>query len=241
MAGAFLVDTGPDRGPDRGSGRGSPPTLVPPRTTPAAVTVTTVTGTVTLVDAAGAEAPALTTPLEITVPARGQGSATFFDVDVGGRPSTIAWQAGEPLGLIGHGAILPGRADVVVDTGGATWSLDGARRALAPGSYRAAAPVAVGQSGLAQAENGADFTAGAGSVVETSGGATVHRPPSALHLAGSGPLSLAGSLEVGAGAGARSARSLRLSGGSYVVDLTPQGGRLTVRATLSGPVAVTAG
>lgn len=197
---------------------------------------TVVTGTVTSATAGDATGPPLTIPLEITVPVRGRGMATFYNVDVGGRPSSVVWNGGEPLGLVGHGAIVAGRVDVTVDASGSTWALDGSERILAPGTYHAAAPVAVGQAGLARPQDSADFTAGSGSAVVTTGGATVHRDPEALHLIGPGSLVLHGSLQVRTASGTAPARRVLLTHGSFVVDLVPGPGGISVRATVQGRV-----
>jgi hypothetical protein len=195
-----------------------------------------VTGTVTSVTAQDATGPPLTIPLVLTVPVRGRGGATFYNVSVGGRPSTVVWNGGEPLGVIGHGAIDAGRVDVTIDASGSTWALDGAERILAPGTYHAAAPVAVGQAGLARPQDSADFTAGSSSVVVTSGGATVHRDPQALHLIGTGPVVLDGTLQLRTGAATATVRRVVLAGGPFDVEVVPGPGGLSVRATLGGPV-----
>lgn len=191
-----------------------------------------VTGTVTSATAGDATGPPLSLPLEITVPVRGRGGATFYNVEVGGQPSAVVWNGGVPLGLLGHGAIVAGRVDVTVDASGSTWALDGAERIVAPGTYHAAAPVAVGQAGLARPQDSADFTAGSGSALVTTGGATVHRDPQALHLVGPGSLVLSGSLEVQTSSGTARARRVLLSHGSFDVDLVPGAGGISVRATI---------
>ena len=243
VAGALVLGHGPQRG--SAAPGASPPAS--PAASPAASASTgasqgaslppgqsVVTGTVTTAEARGATGPSLSTPLEITVPVRGRGGATFFDVTVDGQPSSVVWNGGVPLGLIGHGAIVPGRIGVTVDGSGSTWSLDGAERILAPGTYDAAAPVAVGQAGLAQSRDSAQFTAGSRSVVETTGGATVRRDPRPLHLVGPGSLSLTGTLQVLSRSGTVTVHSLALASGSFEVDLVPAGGGLTVHATVHG-------
>ena len=245
VAGTRLVGRSSTAATGQRSGSSQPPSAsVPPGGTapggaalPAGQTV--VTGTAAQVQAGGATGPSLDTPLEITVPVRGRGGATIYGVTVGGSPSTIVWSGGEPLGLIGHGAVVPGRVAVTVDSGGATWQLDGAERIVVPGYYEAAAPVAVGQAGLAQPEDSATFTAGPHAVLTTSGGATVHRLPGPLHLVGPGSLSLTGTLHLVTRAGAADVRSLHLASGSYEIDLTPTPNGLTVRATLQGAVTTT--
>jgi hypothetical protein len=247
VTGALVVGGGPAASGARESGRlaagragaaatpsSSSPVAPPAPPVPAGRTV--VTGTLTSATAQDATGPPLTTPLEITVPVRGRGGATFYNVVVGGQPSTVVWNGGVPLGLIGHGALVAGRVKVTVDGSGSTWALDGAERIVAAGTYHAAAPVAVGQSGLARPQDSADFTAGSGAAVVTTGGATVHRDPGALHLMGPGTLVLVGSLQVRTGSGTTTARRVVLAHGSFVVDLVPGPGGISVRATLEGPV-----
>ena len=250
VTGALVVGRGPAASGAPGSGRvaaGRTGAATPPSSSPVAPPApavpagrTVVTGTVTSATAQDATGPPLSTPLEITVPVRGRGGATFYNVVVGGQPSTVVWNGGVPLGLIGHGALVAGRVDVSVDSSGSTWALDGAERIVAAGTYHAAAPVAVGQSGLARPQDSADFTAGRGAVVVTTGGATVHRDPGALHLVGPGALGLVGSLQVRTGSGTTTARRVVLAHGSFAVDLVPGPGGIAVQATLEGPVTTTA-
>jgi len=225
------------------------PTAPLPAALPAGGTTTTssipagaelVTGRVTMVQAGGATGPDLSLPMEINVPDRGRGSATFYNVTSGGQPATVVWQGEEPLDLTGQGAIVPGRINVTVDPDGSTWQLDGAERELVPGLYTSRAPVAVGRAGLAQPEDSATFEAGSHSVVVTTGSATVQRAPMALHLVGPGSLDLSGSLTVAGAAGRPvSASALHLASGPYEVDLTPTPTGLTIRAVVGDSAAVT--
>lgn len=198
-----------------------------------------VTGTVSSLSAGGATGPAIPTPMLITVPVRGAGSAYFYDVSVSGPPgNTVYWNSGEPLGLIGRGGLELGRADVTVNPSGATWYLDGAPRRVEPGYYEAAAPVAVGTSGLATPVPDAQFSAGPTSVLVTSGGAAIHRPPGPLHLVGPGPLQVTGNLTIASPSGTRAAAELSMADGSYVVDLAPGPEGLSLHATVSGKITL---
>ena len=209
-------------------------------TTPLAPGQAVVTGTVSSLSAAGATGPSLATPLLITVPVRGQGSAYIYNASMGGHPGqTIYWYGGQPLSILGSGgALVPGRVNVTVDSSGSTWYLDGAERRWVPAAYQIDTPVAVGTSGLAAAQPSADFTAGPTTVLASQGGATIRRPPLALHLIGPGALQAQGHLTVRTRSGTKSASTLSLAPGSdYVIDLTPApGGGLTISATLQGSV-----
>jgi len=217
------------------------PTSSVPTTTPLAPGQALVSGTVTSLSAASATGPALATPMLITVPVRGQGSAYIYNATVGNQSGeTIYWYAGQPLSILGSGGMVPGRVSVTVNASGSTWYLDGAERRWVSGSYEIATPVAVGASGLANAESSADFTAGPDTVLVTSGGATLRRPPMALHLIGPGEVQAQGNLTVRTREGTSTVRTITLAGGQYVLDLTPgPGGQLGLSATLQGRLTTT--
>lgn len=198
-----------------------------------------VSGTVSSLSAGQATGPLIPTPMLITVPVRGVGSGYFYNVTVTDPPGdTVYWDTGEPLGLIGRGALDLGRADVTVTPSGATWYLDGAERRIEPGSYEAAAPVAVGTSGLASPEPDAEFTAGPESVLVTAGGATIRRPSGPLHLVGPGALRISGSLIVASRSGTTRDSGLDLADGAYVVQLSPDSAGLSIQATVQGKVTL---
>jgi len=207
-----------------------------PTTAPLAPGQALVSGTVTGLSAGSATGPALATPMLITVPVRGQGSAYIYNATVGNQSGeTIYWYAGQPLSILGDGGLVPGRVNVTVNASGSTWYLDGAERRWESGPYHVATPVAVGTSGLAAAEPSADFTAGPDTVLVTSGGATLQRPPMALHLIGPGAVQAQGNLTVRTRGGTSTVRTITLTGGQYVLDLTPgPGGQLRLSATLQG-------
>src|SRR5581483_5060899 len=85
-----------------------------------------VTGIVTTAQLGQATGPDLSLPLQITVPVRGRGSASFYNVSVGGQPATVVWQGEEPMDLSGQGAVVPGRVTLSGDGNGSTWHLYGA-------------------------------------------------------------------------------------------------------------------
>ncbi len=212
------------------------PTSSTPTTVPLPPGQALVSGTVTSLSAAGATGPALITPMLITIPVRGQGSAYIYNATIGNQPGeTIYWYGGQPLSILGNGGLVPGRVNVTVGGSGSTWYLDGAERRWESGSYEIATPVAVGTSGLASAEPSADFSAGPDTVLVTSGGATLYRPPMALHLIGPGAVQAQGNMTVRTRQGTITVTSIDLSGGQYVLDLTPgPGGQLALSATLQG-------
>lgn len=205
-------------------------------TTPLAPGQALVSGTVTSLSAGSATGPALATPMLITVPVRGRGSAYIYNAIVGNQSGeTIYWYAGQPLSILGNGGLVPGRINVTVNGTGSTWYLDGAERRWGPGNYQVYTPVAVGRSGLANAEPSVDFSAGPDTVLVTTGGATLQRPPMALHLIGPGAVQAQGNLTVRTRKGTFTVRAITLAGGQYVLDLTPgPGGQLSLEATLQG-------
>ena len=189
-----------------------------------------VAGTVTRLEATGANGPAIALPL--TVPT---GTAVIEGALIGGGRSTIVWDGGRPLRLDGTGGIDPGPTAIDVEGATVTWPLDDGIRVLLPGEYVIDTPVAVGTSGLAGPRDGVSFAADEDTTLETVGW-SVSLPMGALHLEGPGGLVLEGDLRVRTRGGEQQARRLALAEGPYVVDLAP-GGVLT--ATVRGDLDVT--
>lgn len=189
-----------------------------------------VSGTVTRLDATGANGPAIALPL--TVPT---GTAVIEGAVVSGGRSTIVWDGGRPLRLDGTGGIDPGPTAIHVEGGTVTWPLDDGIRVLLPGDYVIDTPVAVGTSGLAGPRDGVSFGADEETTLETVGW-SVSLPMGALQLEGPGGLVLEGDLTVRTRDREQRARRLALAEGPYVVDLAP-GGVLT--ATVRGDLDVT--
>ena len=214
------------------SAPGAAPTTRPGSALPPGEAV--VDGTVATFAADGATGPPLVAPFEITVPVRGRGGAVVYHAVVEGKPSTIVWNGGVPMAVTGTGALVPGRDRLVVDGGGATWLLDGAERALAPGSYLVGTPVAVGSGGLASPLDSVSFEARPDTVLVSQGGASVHRDPAPLHLRGPGTLTVAGTFTVRTRAGTATASTLDFGPGPFVADLTPGPGGLRLHAILDG-------
>ena len=190
-----------------------------------------VSGTITRLEATGANGPAISMPL--TVPT---GTAVIEGALIGGAATTtIVWDGGRPLRLDGTGGIDPGPTTIQVEGGSVTWPLDDGIRVLLPGEYVIDTPVAVGTSGLAGPRDGVSFAADEETTLETVGW-TVSLPVGELHLEGPGGLVLEGDLTVRPRDGERRATRLALAEGPYVVDLAP-GGALT--ATVRGDLDVT--
>jgi hypothetical protein len=198
-----------------------------------------IAGTVDSLTADNAEAPPLALPLTITIPNRGQGGATFRDVQVDGRPVAISWYGGQPLPVSGTGSLDLAGAPLTLDASGPTWSLDGAARGLTPGRYFIGAPVAVGAGGLGTATDSVSFDAGPASTVETTGAARVHQAPARLHVEGPGSLTLHGRLALRTPTQTRSVVGLRFGQGDYQLDLSPIAGGYQVEGILQGPLSVT--
>jgi hypothetical protein len=201
-----------------------------------------VTGTVTSLTATYANGSPLKPPFTISVPTRGQGGASITGVQVGGRTVAISWYAGQPLPVAGSGTLNLSGAPVTINSSGITWSLDGAARQLTAGRFFLGAPVAVGGAGLAQSFDTVTLVAGPTASIETTGGATAHLPPAAVHLVGPGRLSLQGHFTVRSPKGVRTVNTVTLGAPplnySYSIDLVPtEGGFATTDAILQGPVS----
>lgn len=186
-----------------------------------------VTGTITSLQGANVNAPALPLPFGTET-----GSVLVKGAIVDGQLATVAWQGGRPFHLSGAGGIDLGPTTVTIDgTGTARWPLDG-EHGLLPGRYDVDAPVAVGRNGLAAPRDSVAFLADAKTSIETHGGTSATTPPRKLHLEGPGRLVLDGTFTVNSNAGTRQATHLDFGAGSFVVDL--DGTSLT--AQLQGPL-----
>ena len=196
---------------------------------------TEVTGIVTFLKAEPADAPPLPLPVTITVPQRGAGGATISQALTGSKRVSIVWDGGTPLLLKGTGTIDVTPAAVEVSAGGVRWLLDGHATSFAPGTYTAAAPVAVGATGLARPQGSATFTADADTGLSTHGGAAVTLPLGPLALSGPGAVALQGRLRIRTPDGTTSAERAAFGSGPYElrIEPTPEGIRIT--GLLQGP------
>jgi hypothetical protein len=177
-------------------------------------------------------------PLQIEAP-RGAGGAEITGALVGGRRVTVVWDAGRPLDLTGGpgSGLDPGPAHLEVDGGTATVFLDGAARALLPGTYRTTAPVAYGTGGLATPSDGLTFTADGRTALVTRGGAVVRLAPRTFDLAGPGRLSARGDFSVTTASGTRRATTVVFGPGPFVARVRAVGATLEVEATFQGSLA----
>ena len=222
--------------------KGAPTTTVAPRpTVPAGPAPAAgqffVKGSVDKLTAEGAQGPPIATPFTIAAVERGTGKASIQNVLVDGKRTSIAWGGGTPLPITGDGgAVDLSGSKVDVDASGATWTVDGASRALKPGKYRAGAPVAVGLGGLATPRDSVEFTADAQTVIASQGGVVVKVPPAKLEVTGPGKVTVNGQLQVRDSKTTKAAASVQFGEGPYKVTMTPAGGRFDLDAVLQGPL-----
>lgn len=231
--GVVIVATRPST-PGRSSAPAGPPRLVP------GPGQSFVTGQLDRLSADRAQSAPIPAPFTLTAVERGVGRATLANVVVDGKRTTIAWGGGVPLPIVsvGGGALDLGEAPVAVDAGGVTWMLDGAGRTLLPGAYRAAAPVAVGEGGLAQARDSVAFTVDAMSTLTTSGRVVVKRPLQSIELDGPGALTAVGRLRVQSPTSATDAARVELAPAPFHVTVAPSGSGLRLDGVLQGPITI---
>lgn len=177
----------------------------------------------------------LATPFTISALERGSGNATIENALIDGKRSTISWATGTPLPISGAGGLQLGAIHVEVDGVGATWLLDGAARSFVPGTYRAAAPVAVGDLGLATPRDSVEFVADERTVITTRGGVVVHVAPDRLQLEGPGALKITGQLQVQTPGSKRAAGAVTFPTGPFTATLTPSGTQARLDSVLQGP------
>ncbi|MGQ0743765.1 MAG: hypothetical protein ACT4OS_05415 [Acidimicrobiales bacterium] len=198
---------------------------------------TFVTGTAVTIEATAAQGGSVASPfvLEAT-PGSGSGAAIEGALVEGVRTS-IVWGGGTPLPVSGTGGIDVAGVGLRLDADGLTWRLNpGEARSFDPGSYRIAAPVAVGRSGLATPRDGVSFTADAGTTLEVLAPLELNRPVAASSFTGPGGVEIAGTLTVRTEDGGGPARVVTLEEGPYRLDLRPGPGGLDVDAVLEGTV-----
>ncbi len=221
-----------------------PPPAPPPGTGPPVVVPAAgqafVTGDVEHLVASRAQGAGLSTPFTLRAAEQGAGSVTIADAVVDGRRTTIVWNGGTPLPLTGSGGLDLGGATLEADADSFTWALiDKESRPLRPGSYRAGAAVALGESGLAHVQEGVSFDADSRTVLSISGRVVVRASPSRLELTGPGRVAVRGELRVVTDTDTTPARTAELAEGPYRVMLVPEPGGLAVDAVLQGPVTST--
>ena len=202
-----------------------------------------VKGTADKLTAEGAQGAAsvLAAPFTLTAVERGVGRATIENALVSGRRTSIVWGGGTPLPITGTGGTIDlGGTKIEVDaTGAATWTVDGGARALKPGTYRAAASVAVGATGVATPRDSVEFTADARTVISASNGVVIKTPAGRLEVTGPGKVTASGQLRVRDERTLRPAASIQFGEGPYTVTLNPVAGRLELDAVLQGPLTRT--
>jgi hypothetical protein len=201
-----------------------------------------VKGTVDKLTAEGAQGTpsVIAAPFTLTALERGVGRATIENALVSGRRTSIVWGGGTPLPITGTGGSIDvGGSKVDVDASGATWTVDGAARALKPGTYRAGAPVAVGTTGVGTPRDAVEFTADARTVVSTRGGVVIKVAPGPLELTGPGKVTATGQLQVRDQTTLRPAAGIQFGEGPYTVKLNAVSGRLELDAVLQGPLTRT--
>ena len=198
-----------------------------------------VRGAVDKLTAEGAQGAAvvIAAPFTLTALERGVGKATIENALVSGRRTSIVWGGGTPLPINGTGGTIDlGGAKVEVDATGITWTVDGSPRALKPGTYRAAASVAVGATGVATPRDSVDFTADARTVISATGGVVIKAPSGPIEVAGPGKGTATGPLQVRDQTTLQPVRGIQFGEGPYTVKLNPVAGRLELDAVLQGPL-----
>jgi hypothetical protein len=199
-----------------------------------------VAGPLTQLAAEQAVSDPVAPPFTLTAAERGVGGAEIDGATVNGKPTQINWNAGQPLPVRGPGPGLDlNQALVRVDAKTITWSLDGAARDFLPGTYTAAASVAIGAGGLGAPVDSATFTAGPNTTLTTHGNVTIVLPAGPLRIEGrAAKLVLVGDLTLTTPDGDQKADRVNFGPGTYEVTLAPSGGHYEVVARLNGPVAL---
>lgn len=199
---------------------------------------TIVEGDATSVHAGGAVGPPIASPFTIAASERGRGGATIDNALQGTARVSIVWSTGTPLPVTGSGSLSVAPADVDIDAHGLTWTLDGRVRSFAPGHYHVGAPVAVGQGGLAEPKDDADFVADAQTGLTARGGVIVHLDPRSVDLSGPGTLRASGRFTARTATGSSAPSTVTFGPAPFTLAVRFDGGTLHITATLQGPAVL---
>ncbi len=220
-----------------------PPTSGTTQRRPSGAGLVQVEGTVTTVHLVGAvlDPRQVATPLTLTSD-RGFGNgAELTNVTVGGSPSVIVWDGGQPFVLAsGPGIVLD---PVVADLGGdgIRLTLGGGAHAITPGTYQLNTPVAVGgESTTPIAKDSVSFVAGPNALFEAKGNTAIVFGPTkgAVHLLGPGGAQLVGRLTVTRGKEHQAAKGVTFLSGPFDLVFTPiPGGGWKVSGSLESQTA----
>ena len=132
-----------------------------------------ISGTLTSFAAPSALTDPIPTPLTITVAEAGRGGFAISGAIVDGRSETIVWSGGRPLPVTGACRLDVGDAPISVSGTSATFSLDGGVRALTAGDCAFGSSVAVGSGGLAESQPSVRFRLPKDTTFEPTGNSAV--------------------------------------------------------------------
>ncbi len=195
-----------------------------------------VTGDVKSLVADSAQTERLSSPFTITAVERGAASLTIENALVSGQRVDISWDGGTPLSVSGEGGLELGATRLEVDGETIVWALAGDPRAFVPGTYRVAAPVAVGTGRLATPREGVEFTADGQTVLVARGNVVVRERIRRVAMTGGGKLTVTGRLQVRFPERRTSVRSVTLEEGPFRATVEPRDGAVQVDAVLQGAV-----
>jgi len=247
VAGATKI--GYDRFEDEIETRTSPRPTLPTATTlpnilPSADQVVVV-GIVSATHLESALLEPLRVPLTFNTPERGlTASGTLTGVTIDGEDSSIHWDAGTPLKLVGggtdaNGSLAPGAVTFDADASNMVATFpDELPQGLTPATYTISSPVAVSAgSGLATPHDSVTFEATPTATITFTGGASATFPTKALSVHGPGKAVLTGSLTVVKPDRTQTqVSSITLDKGPFTITFTPDVNGLRVQATLQGTV-----
>lgn len=194
-----------------------------------------VTGTLDRLAADNAQVEPLATPLTITGE-RGVANITIDKALVGGKRVTINWNGGTPMPISGGGALDLGATHVEVSGDGIVYSLDGAARTFAAGTYSIGTSVGVGATGIATPQDRVTFTADAQTVLTSKGNPVIKTDVGKVDLLGPGKLRASGKLKVQYPDRSVSSSLVTFGDGPYRVTVDTEGSAVKLDAILQGPV-----
>jgi hypothetical protein len=187
----------------------------------------------------------LRVPLTFTTPERGlTASGTLTGVNIDGEDSSIHWDAGTPLQIVGggtdtNGSLAPGALTFDADASNMVATFpDEIPQGLTPATYTISSPVAVSAgAGLATPHDTVTFEATPTATITFTGGASLTFPTKALSAHGPGKVVLNGSLTVVKPDRSQTqVASVTLDKGPFSITFTPDANGLRIQATLQGTI-----
>jgi hypothetical protein len=180
-----------------------------------------ISGTLASFAAPSALTDPIATPFTITVAEPGRGGFAISGAIVDGRSDTIVWSGGRPLPVTGACHLDVGDAPISVTGTTATFGLDDGVRALTAGDCAFGSSVAVGSGGLAESQPSVRFRLPRDTTFKPTGNSAVAVSPIGHFEGHHGSATTSGTFTVTTARGDTwQASKVALDSGTWILDIT---------------------